>query len=172
MNVSYFFLFRATIYNSYLCFTIGIHKFWSKNRSYCFISFISFSEKLCKLFSFFSASTCFVLFEVTLLLFSFIIILFKPSMYFLLAKFGYFNLLLEFCFAELLNLGVVMIRNFIWNFLNFCVVVSFLTNLQLSIAFTFVTNWLYTVFLATSLSTTLLSLLQSSRTVLSLPISI
>ena len=49
---------------------------------------------------------------------------------------------------------------------------SFKANLLISIAYTFVTNLLYTIFLTTSLFTRLLSLLKSTETVLNFPTSI
>ena len=64
---------------------------------------------------------------------------------------------------------MVMIIYFIFSFNNFCcVIVSFLTKLLVSVALILLvlfTNSLYPVFLATSLLTTLLSLLKSTGVV-------
>ena len=54
-----------------------------------------------------------------------------------------------------------MIRNCLFNFIKFCVIVTFLTKSPVSIALTFLTNSSYTFFLATFFSATLLSLLNS-----------
>ena len=96
--------------------------------------------------------------------------------YFLLAKFACFNLSSKFSFAMFIKFRgrnlFIMIRKFICNFFNVYVVVSILTNLLLSVVLTCVTNWSYRVFLTTSLSITLLSLLKTGEAVFSLSISI
>ena len=67
-----------------------------------------------------------------------------------------------------------MIRYFLFNFISFCAVIRFLAKSLVpvvSTTLTFLTSSSYTVFLTTSFSTTLFSLLKSARVVSKLPIS-
>ena len=69
---------------------------------------------------------------------------------------------------------MMIISNFLFNFINFCVVVSLLTKSLVSVVLillTLLTNSLYSVFLTTSFFTTLLSLLKSIGVVCYSPIS-
>ena len=65
-----------------------------------------------------------------------------------------------------------MIRNVTFSSFNFCVAVSVLTNLLMSVVLNFATYGSYTVFLTTSLSISLLSLLKTGEAVFRLSISI
>ena len=94
----------------------------------------------------------------------------------LVDKFEYFTFSSNIVLKNLNLLNTfIMVRHFVFNSFNFfIVVIFFLTNSLLSIAtigFTFTTSLSYSVFLTTSLSATLIILLESVGRVYNLSIS-